>query len=352
MRRAWRDQWGALTSAIPTYSILSSVKVGEYIVGHGPILCEPVNTGQLGGRSCGESDRHVEITGCQTQMNIVGVSSHYHDSAACLIRNGVLVAAAQEERFSRRKHDPRVPLNALRYCLEEAGLSIAEIDCVAYYEDTAKKLERQIWTRLPQIRAGGPAEIDRLDPLRPLRELSELFGYSERLLCFDHHLSHAASSYYFSGFEDAAVLTVDGVGEWATAAYGKGEGSNLSLFQEIRFPNSLGLLYSAVTSYLGFEVNDGEYKVMGLAPYGESRFIEKMQRLARMTPAGDLQLDLRFFDFTGTGPMFTEAFCALFGRPPRPPESELDDFHSDVARSLQLFLEDCLLAMCRHLQHG
>ena len=283
-------------------------------------------------------------------MNIVGVSSHYHNSAACLIRNGVLVAAAQEERFSRRKHDPRVPLNALRYCLEEAGLSIAEIDCVAYYEDTAKKLERQIWTRLPQIGAGGPAEIDRLDPLRPLRELSELFGYSERILCFDHHLSHAASSYYFSGFGDAAVLTVDGVGEWTTAAYGEGEGSNLSLFQEIRFPNSLGLLYSAVTSYLGFEVNDGEYKVMGLAPFGESRFIKKMQRLARMTPAGDLQLDLRFFDFTGTGPMFTEAFCALFGRPPRLPESELDDFHSDVARSLQLFLEDCLLAMCRHLQ--
>ena len=251
-------------------------------------------------------------------MNIVGVSSHYHDSAACLIRNGVLVAAAQEERFSRRKHDPRVPLNALRYCLEEAGLSIAEIDCVAYYEDTAKKLERQIWTRLPQIGAGGPAEIDRLDPLRPLRELSELFGYSERILCFDHHLSHAASSYYFSGFGDAAVLTVDGVGEWTTAAYGEGEGSKLSLFQEIRFPNSFGLLYSAVTSYLGFEVNDGEYKVMGLAPFGESRFIKKMQRLARVTSAGDLQLDLRFFDFTGTGPMFTEALLRAL-RPPAPP---------------------------------
>ena len=284
-----------------------------------------------------------------SSVNIIGVSSHYHNSAACLIRDGTLVAAAQEERFSRQKHDPRFPLNALRYCLEEVGLSIADIDCVAYYEDPAKKLERQLWTRLPQIAVGGPREINRFDPLRPLREVSELFGYSGRLLCFDHHLSHAASSYYFSGFEHAAVLTIDGVGEWATAAYGEGEGSNLSLFQEIRFPNSLGLLYSAVTSYLGFEVNDGEYKVMGLAPYGEPRFIEKMRRLAHVMPDGDLELDLRFFDFTGTGPMYTEAFCALFGRPPRLPESGLDRFHSDVAQSLQLFLEDCLLAMCRHL---
>src|SRR5712691_5581944 len=195
-------------------------------------------------------------------MNIIGISSHYHDSAACLLSDGVLVAAAQEERFSRKKHDRRVPLNALNYCIQEGGLSISDIDCVAYYENPAKKLERQVWTQLPSIRERGMAELGRFDPFRPLREIRELIGYTGRIACFDHHLSHAASSYYFSGFADAAVLTVDGVGEWATAAYGYGKGPKLSLFQEVCFPNSLGLLYSTVTAYLGFDVNDGEYKVM------------------------------------------------------------------------------------------
>lgn len=283
-------------------------------------------------------------------MNIVGISSHYHDSAACLLRDGVLVAAAQEERFSRRKHDPRVPLNALHYCIEEGGLSIAEIDCVAFYENPVKKLERQVWTKLRQIRQGGLGELTRFDPVRPLREISERFGYTGRVTCFDHHLSHAASAYYFSGFANAAVLTVDGVGEWATAAYGQGEGSNLSLLQSISFPDSLGLLYSTVTSYLGFSVNDGEYKVMGLAPYGECRFINEMRQLGQLTPEGDLELDLQFFDFSGVGRMYTERLCSLLGRPARTPEAELDDFHSDVARSLQDFLEECLLSMCRHLR--
>ncbi|MCP4386554.1 MAG: carbamoyltransferase, partial [Hyphomicrobiales bacterium] len=219
-------------------------------------------------------------------MHILGVSSHYHDSATCLLSDGILVAAAQEERFSRRKHDPRVPLNALDYCLEEGGLSLADIDCIAYYETPQKKLERQIWTRLQTIRDGGPDEFNGFDPMRPLRELSERFGYSGRVTCFDHHLSHAASSYYFSGFDEAAVLTVDGVGEWATAAYGAGQGAMVSLSQEIRFPNSLGLLYSTITAYLGFSVNDGEYKVMGLAPYGKDRFADAFRRFARLTGDG------------------------------------------------------------------
>jgi carbamoyltransferase len=283
-------------------------------------------------------------------VNIVGISSHYHDSAACLLRDGVLVAAAQEERFSRRKHDPRIPLNALKYCIEEGELSIAEIDCVAFYENPAKKLERQVWSQLHQIRQGGLRELSRFDPVRPLREISEQFGYTGRVMCFDHHLSHAASAYYFSGFANAAVLTVDGVGEWATSAYGRGEGSNLSLFQGFSFPDSLGLLYSTVTSYLGFSVNDGEYKVMGLAPYGECRFIDEMRQLGQLTPGGDLELDLQFFDFSGFSRMYTERFCSLFGRNARMPESELNNFHCDVARSLQEFLEECLLSMCRHLK--
>ncbi len=282
-------------------------------------------------------------------MNIIGISSHYHDSAACLVSDGILVAAAQEERFSRKKHDRRVPLNALNYCIEEGGLSISDIDCVAYYENPAKKLERQVWTQLPSIRERGIAELGRFDPFRPLREIRELIGYTGRIACFDHHLSHAASSYYFSGFADAAVLTVDGVGEWATAAYGYGKGPKLSLFQEVCFPNSLGLLYSTVTAYLGFDVNDGEYKVMGLAPYGECRYLDQMRQLGQVTEGGDVQLDLQFFDFSGRGTMYTERFCSLFARAARDPETELDGFHRDVARSLQQFLEECLLTMCRHL---
>ena len=248
------------------------------------------------------------------------------NSAACLLRDGVLIAAAQEERFSRRRHDPRVPLNALQYCIEEGGLSIAEIDCIAFYENPVKKLERQLWTQLCQIRQGGLGGLNRFDTVRPLREISERFGYTGRVMCFDHHMSHAASTYYFSGFANAAVLTVDGVGEWTTSAYGRGEGSNLSLFQEISFPTRLGLLYSTVTSYLGFSVNDGEYKVMGLAPYGECRFIDEMRQLGHLTPGGDLELDLQFFDFSGTGRMYTERFCSLFGRQARTPESSLTIF--------------------------
>src|SRR6266702_4440992 len=212
-------------------------------------------------------------------MNIIGISSHYHDSAACLVSDGILVAAAQEERFSRKKHDRRVPLNALNYCIEEGGLSISDIDCVAYYENPAKKLERQVWTQLPSIRERGIAELGRFDPFRPLREIRELIGYTGRIACFDHHLSHAASSYYFSGFADAAVLTVDGVGEWATAAY------------------------------------------------GECRYLDQMRQLGQVTEGGDVQLDLQFFDFSGRGTMYTERFCSLFARAARDPETELDGFH-------------------------
>ena len=281
-------------------------------------------------------------------MNIIGVSSHYHDFAACLLCDGALVAAAQEERFSRSKNDPRVPLNAIKYCVDAGGLSITDIDCVAYYENPVKKLERQVWMQLDRI-CDDIEYVRRFDPDRPLREIIEGLGFGGRILFFDHHLSHAASSYYFSGFERAAVLTVDGVGEWATATYGLGNQSDVSVLQEILFPNSLGLLYSAVTSYLGFKVNDDEYKVMGLAPYGESRFIDKFRQLGEVTREGDLRLDLQYFDFTGSGPMYSERLCTLFGGPPRKPETDLNAFHCDVARSLQQFLEDCLLSMCRHL---
>jgi carbamoyltransferase len=284
-------------------------------------------------------------------MNIVGVSSHYHDSAACLMSDGVLVAAAQEERFSRRKNDPRVPRNALRYCIEAGGLSITDIDCVAYYENPVKRLERQLWTQLPRIRETAGGALAAFDAARPLREIREALGYSGSIRCYDHHLSHAASAYFFSGFADAAVLTVDAVGEWASATYGRGSGAELSVIEQVNFPDSLGLLYSTLTAYLGFSVNDDEYKVMGLAPYGEPRYLEAMRRLAQPGADGRFHLDLEFFDFASGGPMHTDRLSALLGKPPRVPESEIEPFHCDVARSLQVHLEECLLAMVRHL-HG
>lgn len=280
---------------------------------------------------------------------IVGISAHFHDAACCILRDGRLLAAAQEEPFSRIKHDPSIPRRAFRYCLEEAGITIADVDCVAYYEDPVKKLDRQLWTALPQLRALGSAALARLDARRPEREIRELLGFDGRLELFDHHQSHAASAYYFSGYPSAAILTVDAVGEWTTTAYGRGEGAALELVEEVQFPDSLGLLYSAITAYLGFDVNDAEYKVMGLAPYGEPRYLEQVRALIQDREDGQYSLDMRYFDFIGGKRMFSDLMCELFGGPPREPESELTDFAKDVARSVQAVVEEVLLAKVRYL---
>jgi carbamoyltransferase len=282
-------------------------------------------------------------------LTVVGISAHFHDAACGLLRDGRLVAAAQEERFTRIKHDPSIPRAAFRYCLEEAGLTIADVDAIAYYEDPVKKLDRQLWMALPQVPPATPQSLFRLDPGRPQREIREVLGFDGPVDTFDHHLSHAASSYYFSGFEEAAVMTVDAVGEWATASYGRAEGARLDLFEEVRFPDSLGLLYSAITSYLGFDVNDAEYKVMGLAPYGEPRYADQVRSLISVQEGGQFRLDLRYFDFLGGARMFSEELCTLFGAPPREAESELTPWACDVARSLQAVLEDVLLAKVRYL---
>ena len=284
-------------------------------------------------------------------LNVIGISAHFHDSACCLLQDGRLVAAAQEERFSRRKNDPGLPAAAFRYCLEAAGLTIADVDCVAYYENPAKKLDRQLWMGLPQVPPAAPPALFRLDAMRPEREIRELLGFEGEIDYFDHHQSHAASSYYYSGFSEAALLTVDAVGEWATASYGRAEGSHLALFEEVRFPDSLGLLYSAITSYLGFEVNDAEYKVMGLAPYGEPRYLDQIRSLVTADAAGGFRLDMRYFDFRGGPRMFSRELCLLLGAPPRKPESALSQFAKDVARSLQAVLEEILLAKVAYL-HG
>ena len=202
-------------------------------------------------------------------MNIVGLSAFFHESACCLLRDGRVVAAAEEERFSRVKHDPRLPASAFRFCLRAGGIGLTD-DTLAFYESPRKKLSRQLWTGTPK---GATPDLPWLDPGAPERAIREGLGWEGPILFFDHHLSHAASAFLLSDFPAAALLTADGVGEWATTSYGRGEGAEIELFEEVDFPHSLGLLYATLTSYLGFAVNDGEYKVMGLAPYGKPRHL-------------------------------------------------------------------------------
>lgn len=284
------------------------------------------------------------------ECNIMGISSGYHDSACCLLQDGVLVAAVQEERFSRVKNDKSFPRKAFRYCLEAGGISLSDLDCIAYYEDPCLKLGRQIWMSLvPDV------STDRLDATaaRLTRRLPQdfirRFGYDGPIEVVDHHLSHASSAYYFSGFEDAAILTVDGVGDWPTTTYGFGKGTEIERFEQVDFPDSLGFFYSAITGYLGFEVNEGEYKVMGLAPYGRPVYADRIRKLIELGPGGQYRLDLKYFSFLKEDSMYSEELCSLLGRPPRDPESELDSFHKDVARSVQVVLEEVLLEKVKYL---
>ncbi|MEU6548756.1 carbamoyltransferase C-terminal domain-containing protein [Streptomyces sp. NPDC046915] len=276
---------------------------------------------------------------------VVGVSAHFHDSAVAVLVGGELVNAAHEERFTRIKQDPGIPHRALRHCLDEAGLSLSDVDCVAYYEDPVKKLDRQLWMGLPKVPDTRPEAFFRFDADRPRRDIREVLGFEGRLEIVEHHLSHAASAYYYSGFPDAAVLTVDAVGEWATTTWGRGDGDRLDLVDEVRFPHSLGLLYSTITGHLGFEVNEGEYKVMGLAPYGEPRFADRVRQLITVTDDGTFALDLSYFDFRNPDGMGTERLTDLLQVPPREPESEIEQIHCDLARSLQLVTEETLLAL-------
>lgn len=280
--------------------------------------------------------------------NILGLSAYFHDSACCLLKDGVLVAAAQEERFSRRKHDPSVPKMAFRYCLSAGNLTIADIDCVAYYENPSKKLDRQLWMMLPNISEGDALHIWR-NAKRPVREIRRVLGYEGPVHIVDHHHAHAASSYFFSGFSESAVLTVDGVGEWATTTYGYAQANTINLFEEVHFPDSIGLLYSALTSYLGFAVNDGEYKVMGLAPYGKPVYADRIRQLILPQARGQFLLNLDYFDFVSRNRMYTDALPKLFGEPPREKESQITSFHKDIARSLQLVLEETLLEKAKYL---
>ncbi|MCG3175928.1 MAG: nebramycin 5' synthase [Candidatus Omnitrophica bacterium] len=287
-------------------------------------------------------------------MNILGLSAFYHDSAACLVTDGRIVAAAQEERFTRKKHDEAFPARAIEYCLSSAGLKISDVDLVVFYEKPFLKFERLLETYLACAPYGIRSFIKAM-PVWLKRKLwikdiiaSEL-GYSGKVLFPEHHESHAASAFFPSPFEHAAVLTLDGVGEWATSSLSEGKGNQLRILQEIRFPHSLGLLYSAFTYYTGFKVNSGEYKVMGLAPYGEPRYKDLiLEKLMDLKADGSFKLDLSYFDYCAGLRMTNDRFHRLFGGPPRKPETRLTQREMDLARSVQEVTEEVMVRMARH----
>jgi carbamoyltransferase len=286
---------------------------------------------------------------------ILGLSCYYHDAAACLLRNGRIVAAAQEERFTRVKHDWHFPENAIRYCLAEAGIGVVDLELIVFYEKPFVRFERVLETFLAVAPRGMRAFIDTVPSwLRQklwLRHTVEKeLGFTGKLLFAEHHQSHAASSFFLSPFEEAALLTVDGVGEWATASYGIGRGNRVTLSHEMRFPHSLGLLYSTFTAYLGFEVNDAEYKVMGMAPYGKPVYQDLITKeVVEINADGSIRLNLDCFAFQYGRRMYSRRLEKLFGMPARTPESEIAQKHLDIAASLQKVTEEVILAMARHV---
>jgi carbamoyltransferase len=285
---------------------------------------------------------------------VLGISAYYHDSAACLLRDGELVAAAQEERFTRRKGDAAFPHNAVAYCLQAAGIGMDQIGLVGFYDKPLLKFERILETYLALAPRGlrsfllaGPLWAkEKLFTDRELR--IALGGYEGELLYSEHHESHAASAFFPSPFETAAILTMDGVGEWATTSFGIGRGSEIELLSELHWPDSLGLLYSAFTYYTGFKVNSGEYKVMGLAPYGEPKYVDLIYReLMDLREDGSFTLNQRYFNYLGGLTMTSPAFDELFGGPPRVPETNLTQREMDLARSVQVVCEEVMLRMAR-----
>ena len=286
-------------------------------------------------------------------VTVLGVSAFYHDAAAALVRDGEIVAAAQEERFSRKKHDPRFPQHAIDYCLEEAFIDPSELSAVVFYENPLLTFDRIVKCLLATAPAGREqwakgAPLQLSVKMRFAEAARRALGPDVPVLYSAHHVSHAASAFYPSPFDRAAVLVMDGVGEWATTSLGVGDAADLRLEQEIRYPHSLGLLYSAFTAYCGFKVNSGEYKLMGLAPYGRPRFADLIRReLIDLRPDGSYRLNLDYFDHVSGMTMTTEKFHQLFGAPPRAPESRLNRREMDLAASIQKVLEEAVVSLAR-----
>ncbi len=288
-------------------------------------------------------------------MYVLGISCFYHDAAAVLLRDGNVAAAAEEERFNRQKHYHGFPVQAIAYCLREAGIPIEAVDHLVFYEKPLTKFVRiletvlaewpktyGLWLKSMPLWLGAKLDHRRL--------IQKELGTRQPILFCAHHVSHAASAFLASEFEEAAILTADGVGEWATTAWGVGRGTELDLRQEIRFPHSIGLLYSAITAYLGFRVNDAEWKVMGLAPYGRPRYVDQFREIVHRKEDGSFRLNLKYFAHTySTRRMFSRRWERLFGRPTRRPEAELTEFHADVAHSGQKVVEELLVGIARHV---
>jgi len=298
-------------------------------------------------------------------MFILGISAYYHDSAACLIKDGIIIAAAQEERFTREKHDSSFPHKAIQYCIKEANISGNQIDYITFYDKPFLKFERLIETYL----AFAPKGFKSFAMSMPLwvkdklfqkntiiNELNELFGksidWNKKLLFSEHHLSHAASAFFPSPFENSAILTLDGVGEWATSLVAVGSKNNIKLLKEIHFPHSLGLLYSAFTYYLGFKVNSGEYKMMGLAPYGKPKYVEKIKdKIIDIKDDGSFSLNQHYFDYCTGSAMTSKKFHDLFNRNPRKSETEITELDMDLAASIQVIMEEVILKLATNIKN-
>ncbi|MFA5200390.1 MAG: carbamoyltransferase N-terminal domain-containing protein, partial [Candidatus Omnitrophota bacterium] len=286
-------------------------------------------------------------------MNILGISCFYHDSAACLVQDGKVVAAAQEERFNRKKYSSVFPIRAINYCFQSKNLTIYDIDYIVFYEKPYLKFSRVILSHLRSY----PFSLnnflgtmpnwleDRL--IMPLVIKKEL-GYEGKSLFIKHHLSHAASAFLVSPFEEAAILIADGVGEWATASFGFGKANQINILKEIQYPDSLGLLYSAVTSYLGFEALSGEGKVMGLAGYGKPSYLDKFKEIVEVKSDGSFRMDQGFFGLNKGSRMYSGKFIKNFGKE-RKPDGKMEERHIDIAASLQKFLEDTLITIARNV---
>ena len=289
--------------------------------------------------------------------NILGISAYYHDAAAALLRAGEIISAAQEERFTRKKNDPDFPRLAIQFCLRQANLTLGQLDAVVFYDKPILKFTRLLetylavapggWRTFPTVMSNWLGE--KLDLRKAIRaELPELRADCE-ILFTEHHQSHAASAFYPSPFDEAAILTIDGVGEWATTTIGLGSGNKIKMLKELRFPHSLGLVYSSFTDYCGFRINSGEYKLMGLAPYGEPKYADVIRReLLDLKPDGSFWLNLDYFNFLRGTTMTNEKFHQLFGGPPRGAEAKVEQRHMDVARSVQVVTEEIMVRLARH----
>ncbi len=292
-------------------------------------------------------------------MNILGISCYYHDSSAALLKDGKIVAAAQEERFTRKKHDTSFPVNAAEYCLKSQNLKIEDIDYIAFYEKPLLKFERLLYQHLQYFPKSYKVFLSNMpswfnEKLRILKAVRKKLKYKKNVLFVEHHMAHAAGSFFPSPFKESAIITIDGVGEWITTSYGKGEGNKVTLLKQINFPHSLGLLYSAITAYLGFSVNNSEYKVMGLSPYGDTNrktnnYYNKLRKVIEIKKDGSYKLNMDYFTYSYKNKMPSKKLCLLLGGPVRKPAEEITQRHKDVAAALQLVYEDALFKIANYV---